>query len=50
MCSFGKYRPPPPLLEPQSNLEFSFQGVNAVSPPPPHTLESPLFFHLVGYP
>ena len=25
---------PPPLLEPQSNLEFSFQGVNVVSPPP----------------
>ena len=54
MCSFGKYLPPPPMwgtfvLEPQSNLEFSFQGVN-VGTPSPHTLESPLFLLLIGYP
>ena len=45
---------PPPMwgtfvLEPQSNLEFSFQGVN-VGTPSPHTLESPLFLLLIGYP
>ena len=46
MCSFWKSEnilpPPPPsplmkgtfVLEPQSNLQFSFQGVNVVSPPP----------------
>ena len=55
MCSVGKYPPPPHPYVGHICFRAPIQPGIFISggechTPSPHTLESPLFFHLVGYP